>query len=202
VRSARVNPLKEIVKAIHLKLGVAALCLAAGAGAAYWYYSPLIALHQMRSAAREHDAVRFNERVDYPRLRESVKAQLNASMEQQVKPPESAGGDDFAKAGAAFGKMLGMALADKMVDAMVNPEFVMGAMQRGSIEPRRDSADTGAAAKPDPGYRSERIGFDKYVMHLESGKPGERGLSLVMQRHGFASWKLAEVRLPPRPAAY
>lgn len=187
------------MKAIHLKLGIAALCVTAGA--AYWYYSPLIALHQMRAAARDSNAESFNARVDYPRLRESVKAQLNAAMAEQAKPRESAAGDDLGKAGAAFGKMLGMAFADKMVDAMVSPEFVMGAMKHGSIHPRRAGAGKEAPERPDPRYTSERVGFDKYIMHLESEKAGERGLSLVMERHGFASWKLAEVRLPPRAAA-
>ncbi|WP_370663984.1 DUF2939 domain-containing protein [Massilia rubra] len=186
------------MKATHLKLGIAALCVSAGV--AYWYYSPVIALHQLRTAAHERNAEGFNARVDYPRLRASVKAQLSAAMNEQVKPRHSAGGDDPAKAGADFGKMLGMAFADKMVDAMVTPEFVMGAMQRGSIEPRRDSADKDDAAKPDPKYTSERIGFDKYILHLETDR-GERGLSLVMERHGFASWKLADVLLPPTPAA-
>ncbi|RSZ58376.1 DUF2939 domain-containing protein [Massilia atriviolacea] len=187
------------MKAIDFKLGIAALCVSAGA--AYWYYSPLIALHQMRAAAQDHNAESFNARVDYPRLRESVKSQLNAAMNEQVKPGND--GDDLGKAGAALGKMLGMAMADKMVDAMVNPEFVMGAMKRGSIAPRRQGAgaDQGDGGKPDLKYTSERVGFDKYIMHLETDKPGERGMSLIMERHGFASWKLAEVRLPPRPAA-
>ncbi|WP_166880935.1 DUF2939 domain-containing protein [Massilia mucilaginosa] len=179
------------MKAIHLKLGIAALCVSAGA--AYWYYSPLIALNQLRAAAHDHNAESFDARVDYPRLRESLKEQLNAVMTEQVKPKDSGGGADF-------GKMLGMAFADKMVDAMVNPEFVMGAMKRGSIEPRRPGADKDEPAKPDPKYTSERVGFDKYIMHLETER-GERGLSLVMERHGFASWKLAQVRLPPLPAA-
>lgn len=192
------------MKAIHLKLGIAALCVSAGA--AYWYYSPLIALHQMRTAAREHDAESFNARVDYPRLRESVKTQLNAAMNEAVKPRESTAGGESGKLGADFGKMLGMALADKMVDAMVNPEFVMGAMARGSVEPLRrsknkpDTPEPGAD-KPEPKYTSERVGFDKFIMHLESDKAGQPGPSLVMQRHGFASWKLAEVLLPARPAA-
>lgn len=192
------------MKAIHLKLGIAALCVSAGA--AYWYYSPLIALHQMRTAAREHDAASFNARVDYPRLRESVKAQLTAVMNEAVKPRQGAGGGDAGKLGADLGKMLGMALADKMVDAMVNPEFVMGAMARGSVEPNRrgenkpDAPEPGAA-KPEPKYTSERVGLDKFIMHLESDKPGQPGPSLVLHRHGFASWKLAEVILPARPSA-
>ncbi|WP_167079122.1 DUF2939 domain-containing protein [Massilia aquatica] len=179
------------MKSIHLKLGIAALCVSAGA--AYWYYSPLIALHQMRTAAHDYNAESFNARVDYPRLRESVKTQLNAVMNEQAKPKDSGGGADF-------GKMLGMAFADKMVDAMVTPEFVMGAMKRGSIEPRRPGADKDEPAKPDPKYTSERVGLNKYIMHVENER-GERGLSLVMERHGFASWKLAEVRLPTPAAA-
>ncbi|MDQ1817146.1 DUF2939 domain-containing protein [Massilia sp. CCM 9210] len=184
------------MKAIHLKLGIATLCVAAGA--AYWYYSPLIALNQMRAAARENNAERFNERVDYPRLRESVKAQLGAAMNGEVKRSDTSG---LGEAGAAIGKMLGMAMADKMVDAMVRPEFVMRAMEQGTLTPRPQRVEGDAAKKPDPTYTSERVGLSQFIMHLDPDKPGDRRMSLVMERHGLASWKLAEVRMSTPAAA-
>ncbi|CUI06279.1 DUF2939 domain-containing protein [Massilia antarctica] len=178
------------MKATHLKLGLATLCLAAGA--AYWYYSPLIALHQMRAAARENNAESFNERVDYPRLRESVKLQLSAVMNEEVGRRDTSA---FGEAGTAIGKMLGMALADKMVDAMVRPEFVMRAMEQGTLHPRPHGAREDAPKKPDRKYTSERVGLGQFIMHLEPDNPGDRRMSLVMERHGLASWKLAEVRM-------
>ena len=49
--------------------GVLALTVAAVGG--YWYYSPHLALKSMQTAAQEKDADKFNEHVDYPKLRES-----------------------------------------------------------------------------------------------------------------------------------
>lgn len=187
------------MKSIHLKLGIAALCVSAGA--AYWYYSPLIALHQMRTAAYDNDADSFNARVDYPRLRASTKAQLNAAMHEQVKPRIDDENDVLAKAGADFGKMLSLALSDQVIDAMVTPDAVLGAFKLGLVKSGGGSRSTPDTVKPDPKYTSERIGLNTYIVHLESGKPGVRGLSLVMERHGFASWKLAEVRAPTPAAA-
>ncbi len=187
------------MKAIHLKLGIAALCVSAGA--AYWYYSPLIALHQMRTAAYDNDADSFNARVDYPRLRASTKAQLNAAMHEQVKPRVDDQNDVLAKAGADFGKMLSMAISDQVVDALVAPDAVRGAFKLGLTKSGGSGEATTESAKADPKYTSERVGLNTYIVHLESDKPGVRGLSLVMERHGFASWKLAEVRLPTPAAA-
>ena len=41
---------------------------------ASWYWSPFLAIKQMQSAAKVGDADTFNDYVDYPRLRESLKA--------------------------------------------------------------------------------------------------------------------------------
>ncbi|UUZ77388.1 DUF2939 domain-containing protein [Polaromonas sp. P1(28)-13] len=62
------------------------------------------------------DADAFNERVDYPKLRESIKGQLSALLGEQMAKTQDAG-NPFA----ALGSMLGMAMVDRFVDAMVRP---------------------------------------------------------------------------------
>ena len=47
---------------------------------AYWYWSPFLVIRQMQSAAKVGDADAFNDHVDYPRLRESLKGHLNSTL--------------------------------------------------------------------------------------------------------------------------
>src|SRR5689334_1640730 len=94
----------------------AGLAVAGLALAAYWYWSPFLAMHQMREAARAGDAETFNDYVDYGRLRESLKGQFSARLTEQMAS-EPAPSNEFAKAGAALGNVFAIAMVDKMVDA-------------------------------------------------------------------------------------
>ena len=87
----------------------------------YWYYSPYLALNKIRDAAQRKDADAFNEWVDYPKVRESLKGQIAAVMAKKA----ASSNDEYS----LFGTMLGMALVNLMVDALVRPESVMQAMQ-------------------------------------------------------------------------
>lgn len=118
-----------------LRVGAIAIALVL---AAYWYWSPVLAVHQMRSAAQAGDADAFNDHVDYPKLRESLKGQLSAALVQHLaSQPQSE--NEFAKAGTALGAMLGKAMVDNLVDAFVRPELVMRAMQEGKMVPKGSS---------------------------------------------------------------
>jgi hypothetical protein len=90
---------------------LAALVLAVAGIGGYWYFSPYLTMKSMRSAAQTADADAFNDKVDYPKVRESLKGQMTAMMAEKLGPTDNG----FA----AFGAMLGMALVNKVVDAMV-----------------------------------------------------------------------------------
>lgn len=179
--------------------------------AGYWYWSPFLAVRQLQSAAQMKDADAFNERVDYPRLRESLKGQFAAIMGERLVKPEDAG-NGFA----ALGAMLGLAMVNQFVDAMVRPEAVMRAMQDGQLAPKANPpsdspAPAPSAGKPDspvkaepqedkPKWAYERKGVDKLIAYASDPKkpevPNQEKLGLVFQRSGFADWKLTEFRLP------
>lgn len=185
------------MKAKALAFGIAAALVII---AAYWYWSPLIATHQMREAARAGDADTFNDHVDYPRLRESIKGQLSAMLTRRLASDPQPN-SDAAKAGAALGANLGLSLVDKMVNAFIRPETVMQALRQGKMMPKRQP--DGAASLPagsDKGkvqWRSERKGFDKYITYaLRPGQPEDERVALILERTGFAHWKLTEIRLP------
>jgi type II secretion system protein G len=107
--------------------------LVIGGMAAYWYLSPYLVMQQMRDAAVNADADRFNDHVNYPNLRESLKGQLSARIAGELEH-QSRSGSEFERAGAAFGSLLGLAMVDKMVDAVVRPEMVMRAMKNGKFQ--------------------------------------------------------------------
>lgn len=187
----------------------AAAVVAIVAIAGYWYWSPFLAVRQLQAAAQKRDADAFNERVDYPKLRESLKGQFSAMMVERMVKPEDAG-NGFA----ALGTMLGLALVNQFVDAMVRPEAVMRAMQDGRLAPKANQPneapapyankpDSPAKAKPQedkPKWAYERKGVDKLIAYVSDSKkpdaPNQEKLGLVFERNGFANWKLTEFRLP------
>lgn len=192
---------------LQKRIAGALVILAVTGVGAYWYASPYLAMQQMRSAAAEADADRFNDRVDYPKLRESIKGQLSARIAGEFGG-RSGADNDFERAGSVLGGMLGLALVDRMVDAVVRPETMMRAMQSGSFQLRmsgraKDGGDAGGEAEPaapkerDVVWRTERKGIDKILVYPErAATSAKAGPTLVMQREGFADWKLTEIRLP------
>lgn len=179
--------------------------------ASYWYWSPFLAIRQLQSAAQKQDADAFNERVDYPKLRESLKGQFAALLGERLVKPEDAG-NSFA----ALGTMLGLAMVNQFVDAMVRPEAVMRAMQEGKLaskptQPSPPPVSTPPTDKPTdspktesqekkPKWAYERKGVNKLIAYALDPKtsetPNQEKLGLVFERSGFADWKLTEFRLP------
>lgn len=160
------------------KAVVAASVLAVAGITGYWYWSPYLAVRQLQTAVKENDADAFNERVDYPKLRESLKGQFSAMLAEQLGASPNSG-NDWAKAGTAIGAMLGLTMVNTMVDAMVRPETVMRAMKKGQLSPRGTPPKEGATAPagsqgtPDtthqgdeqPRWSYERKGADKLIAY-------------------------------------
>lgn len=175
-----------------------ALSVAAVAG--YWYWSPFLALNSMKSAAQKRDADEFNQYVDYPKLRESLKGQFNARLADVMG--KSSGGTGMEQAGAALGAMLGLAMVDRMIDAMVRPEMVMRAMSEAKLQNPASTAHGSASDAQDKTrdltWTIERKGSDRVIAYgnRQAQDPGEPRAGFVFDRTGFASWKLTEIRLP------
>jgi hypothetical protein len=199
-RERAVRPVRS--NKLTIKLVVAGLALAAGGLAPYWHMSPVLAIRSMRAASVAADADMFNNYVDYPKLRESLKGRLIANMAKLMEP--KGGTSEGANGFAALGAVLGLAMINSVVDAMVRPEVVMQAMKDGKLgkgkvfeaPPPGPEAPATKASEPGPlpEWVTERKGMDKYVVHLrEAGKP-EDLVSLVFERSGIATWKLTELR--------
>lgn len=177
---------------MNSKTKVGAIVVAFGiALGAYWYMSPYLAMRSVHAAALAKDADAFNDHVDYPKVRESIKGQMAAMMADKLGTSSGGGAESL---GAAFG----MAMLGPMVDAFVRPEMVMKSMQDGKIQPKlggpksAENSNTSDTVKWD----IQRKGLNKVIAYGQapgdtSSKPG-----FVFERVGFAGWKLTEVRLP------
>jgi len=178
---------------LQLRILAAIAVVAAAAIAAYWYWSPYLAVRDLRDAALNADAARFNEHVDFPRVRDSLKAQFAERIDGNAE-----------RAGGGLGGLLANALVGTVIDAAVRPETIMFAMREGRFRvgrngQRDDEPQTDPGARQQPVWRTERQGFDTVLFHVQqdgSGGSGKDRMALVMQRHGFADWKLTDIRLP------
>jgi len=193
------------------RLAAAGILALIAALAAYWYFSPYLAMRRIQAAADAGDFETVNEHVDYPRLRENIKAQLHAAIAENMKGKE---GNPFA----TFGADLATVVVSGMVEALVRPVVVIYILRTGRTEPparpaspsaspappaSAPKADSNADPKDEPRWRLQRQGPNRVVFHRRDA--GEDGVGLVFDRYGFASWKLSGMQLPasalPRPAS-
>jgi len=176
------------------------------AGAGYWYLSPFLAVRQLQAAAQRGDAEALNAHIDYPRLRESLKAQLTALLAQKLGAPKD-GGNPLS----ALGNVIGASLVNPLVDTLVRPETVMAAMQNGRLgrsasepaplPPGSAPADTAAPEPKKARWIIERQGASRVTAYAvdparPDDEPNSERLGLVLERSGFADWKLTDLRLP------
>lgn len=177
-------------------LGVGALIAVLAVGG-YWYWSPYLAIDEMKSAAKNKDADGFNQFVDYPRLRESLKRQFSASIAERLGEVGESN-NEIERAGAALGTRIGLALADRLIDGMVQPEIVMRAMEGGNIGTSPTSVGAPPAeselSQQKPEFEYSRKGINQLIAYAAGDVNKTAGL--VFERTGFATWRLTEIQLP------
>lgn len=160
--------------------------------AGYWYFSPYLAMKATHDAAQARDAEAFNDRVDYPKLRESIKGQMTVLVTRNI--------GNSSSGAQGLGAMLGLALVNQMVDAVMRPEVMMNLMQAGevkSVPGQPSDSDVEQTQRKKIDWTFERPSVDKVIAYAhEEGFPENGDLpSVVFERNGFADWKLTEIRI-------
>jgi hypothetical protein len=139
----------------------------------------------MKAAADANDPGALNAYIDYPALREDLKAEITGRMRAEAKKDKSG----FGGLGLAIGK----AVIGPVIDGLVSP-----AGMRAALIAKRDQAQTEVAARAASALRVPddpvivRRGFSEFL--VASKQRPKNGL--VFKRHGL-SWKLSGVDLPP-----
>ena len=179
-------------------LTCAAIAIALGGVSSY--ASPYWTIYQMRSAIEKRDSNKFSRYVDYPALRESLKAQLLLSLKDKMQGPEM---KDNPFAG--LGQMIGLAMVNTIVDTMVSPAGVMALMagekpaSKNPTEPPQSPAPAPdgprkEAAKDALKYDVSYEGWDlvQATATKEDGEP----IVADFRREGLWSWKWVGIKIP------
>ena len=172
--------------------------LAAGAVGLFaiaWAAAPVLTAQALVRAAKAGDERKVEAMVDFPALRESRKAELNAELAARMsRDPRLA---DSGLGG--LGMMLAPMILSGAVDAVVTPQVVT------RMVTTAEAPDPNPRAGPEPegekagskdihqswGYR----GFNQFAVTLtERSRPDEH-LALILERRGLFDWKLAAVDL-------
>ncbi|WP_018110721.1 DUF2939 domain-containing protein [Thermus igniterrae] len=161
-----------------LKWVLAALGLAVLALGLYLWASPYLFLRSLQAAILQGDKVRLERLVDFPRLREGLKAQLQAKLLQETQ--KEAETNPFA--GLAYLLVAGM--VDPLVDLLVSPEG-FAALGTG--------AEPGEAPKEEvKSWRLRYQGFQTaYLYH-----PQDPQSRLYLERQGLWGWKVVRMEIP------
>jgi len=164
------------------------------------YASPYWTMHQLRAAAEAGDPEALQQYVDFPALRESIKAEIQEHVVGQALADQKPEDNPFA----GLGTMIANAMLGPMVDAMITPAGI-AAMTRGkpdskaaaaTSQPTQPPATSGS--KKDAGHaRYEYDGLNRVLVKFESEGSTEKSPALVFRREGPFSWKLAQLILPP-----
>lgn len=152
------------------------------ASSTLWYFeSPAWTLKGMKDAAQSHDADALNAYVDYPALRDSLKAELMARMMVEARKDKSG----FGALGMAFGS----AVIGPMIDALVSPAGMRAAL----LASRQENTGPAASALRVPKEPViVRRNFSEFLVTAKD----QPNSGLIFKRHGL-SWMLSGVELPP-----
>lgn len=162
---------------------VAAALIVIGSSTLWYFESPVWTLKGMKDAAQSHDADALNAYIDYPALRESLKAELMARMIADAQKDKSG----FGALGIAFGS----AMMGPMIDGLVSPAGMRAAL----LANRHENAPPAASALHVPeNPQIVRRNFSEFLV-TPKNQPNS---GLVFTRHGL-SWMLSGVQLPPVP---
>lgn len=154
-----------------------------------YFGSPYLAARNLREAAISGDADRLDAAVDFPAVRESLKAQTSAALSQKLRDDPQVQANPYA----GFATLLIPAVVDRTVDALVTPKG-LAALLRGARPLRHRRAP--GAEEPEVRRDFAWEGADRFRVTLFDTRRGGPRSSFVLERRGFASWKLVAVDLP------
>ena len=162
------------------------------------YASPYMAMNNIKSALDAKDADKLAQYVDFPVLRENLKAKMMSSFADKL--PKSS--DSSNPLGGGMGQMIGSMVVGAAVDNLVSPAGVMLMMQSGHFGPKlpkpeqTDSAPTSGdgngsvdADKQDRSFSLSYQGFSKVRVYRKS----DPSRAFIFHRDGLMGWKLSNV---------
>ncbi|HEX6371991.1 MAG TPA: DUF2939 domain-containing protein [Longimicrobium sp.] len=158
-------------------------------GAAAWFYfTPFMAVNRLQAAAERGDAEALNEMVDFPALRVSIKSNMQDAVSRGIQKD----GGVFAAMGAAVTGVI----VEPVVNAAVTPQGI-SLLMKGQRPADNDDDEPGDDENWRDDVKIQRgwEGADKFVVRYSDRASGDERIALVMRREGLR-WRLSGVRFP------
>ncbi len=155
----------------------------------WFYFTPHMAVSEMESAAEARDAARLSEYVNYPELKESLKAEFSTTLSATAR--QKTNNDLLSTLGAA----LVAGFVDPMIDTLVTPEG-LAMMMKGNVSKDNKQASASKSSDTDVKTSSSYESFNRFVVVASRKDAPNEPVQLVFNRHGLFDWKLSSVRLP------
>lgn len=168
-----------------VKVLIAVLLFAFGT---WFYFTPHLAVSGMKAAAEARDGVKLAGYVNFPALKESLKASVNAKLAAEVAKEK--GGNPFA----AFGAALAAALVNPMIDALVTPES-LAMIMKGNKPQLATKSEQPKSSDSENETSMSYESFDRFVVMVKKKGSTDEPFGLVFNRDGMFSWKLSALRL-------
>ena len=170
---------------------------------AWAYFAPHLTVRAMRLAAERGDAAALAAHVDFPAVRDDLKAQLSAAASKRIGGDGSGGWRDF-------GAALATAAAAPAIDALVSEQALMllftgRDVARGRLiaqpaaPPAQTSQGSPANAASQPRWNPETgyADLSTFTVRFDLNDDPALPTTLVFKRDRVLWWKLSAVRLPP-----
>lgn len=173
-------------KPLLIMVGIAAIALAGVVSA------PYVAVYQIQQAAQAQDTDALEEHIDFPRIREDLKEQVNASIMAKAKTELK--DNPFA----ALAMALASGIAEKTISAVVTPsglvELMKGEKPDKLIASSRSGENiTPSDKKPFESAHMHYEDFSKFVIEVPDKNGGAP--SQFILRRDFIAWRLTGVKL-------
>ncbi|ATS51326.1 DUF2939 domain-containing protein [Xanthomonas citri pv. fuscans CFBP 6996] len=167
---------------------------------AWWFGGPYMTMHGLSKAIEQRDTAALERYVDFPRVRSSLRAQLNDYLVRQAGPDLAA---------SPWGTLLyglGNQLGGAAVDTLVTP-IGIGALLQGHVLWKRgrnelqggDPFGPTEPARPLKNAEHRFEALDRFVIDVER-TPGEPPLKVVLEPQGLR-WKVVDLQLAMSPAS-
>ncbi|WP_038047447.1 DUF2939 domain-containing protein [Thermus caliditerrae] len=154
-------------------VGVLALGLLALAG--YGFLAPFLTLRGLAAAVERKEVQALERYVDFPRVREALKADLSASLMKEMQNEEN----PFA----ALGLLFTAGMVNVLVDALLTPEG-LASLGTGK-EPGQ------ASLEEVRNWRLRYLGLSRaFIYHKDDPRSG-----LVLERQGLR-WRVVRLQMP------
>jgi hypothetical protein len=179
------NPVKVVSAVTVLVAGV------------YYFASPYLAINSLRNGFLSKNPDQVSKYIDYPTLREDLKAQLGAAAIKNLQNDPQMASNPFS--GVAMGMITPM--INSMVDTYVTPSGMRTIFESNSSGQSGEDQTVQALA-------DRKKEFDKNLQKTSMGYEGigqfqltvtsedDKKTKFIFNRKGFSDWKLKTIVLP------